>query len=727
MLRLKLSVIPQLMLILTVTFFHAERVTARDGLKGSQWGEWAAGGNSAPTEKQSAVEPSDVKVTSYSMEVEIHPETHLLKLKATLALTAKEAGPASLSFELRDQFMVEKITQADKPLRFSQNDWNVTVEAIKVGQNSPPLIWQYQGTFKPPFESDSMEDVIVYADEIRLTCTSHWYPKPAWACEPSIRPSSRLRVEVPEGFTVVSGAGQEHPPRSHDGRILYQYASPTNGSLSFAAAQYAKTAIPWEDKTLEAYFFPKKAGEKPKLITTKLPQKEEDVLEKLKIAKNILDFYSTKFGPYPWSRFALVQKSNYTAYAYGVQTYVVMNKLTRVHEKTLAHEIAHQWWGNLVDPAGQGERWLTESLAEYSAFLYMEHAHGSKKVVGDRRESLLSWMQNMHPIRKTSFSTPEYDNIIYHIGPHVFHMLRYVVGDEQFSLIMKTFTEKYADRNATVDDFTKVAESIHEKSLAWFFDQWLDRTKNPVFVLESESTQHGDNAFLVKGAVTQHNTDYRMPLDIEIIGKDRKERRRIWVQGSTAPFEHVVPYEPSEVKFAEEMTFWILADFFHSEQERLAASKDRPKPPPVRTRNELFDIIRSKIAVERPYTLGTQIELELEAEQAVRLDCAENPYSYKEILICPMEGILYNYTFYTDRRSRGSGGGRSLTAGYDHRGRSMEARNISVWEIKDDKVHIKFRVETDREKIKQEFQEKYRKKGMSPKEIETRLEELFAQ
>ncbi len=726
MFRLKGGDIPQLMLIFIPTLFHTEAATARvttDRLTGGHRSERPVAGNSAQAHEQATVDSAGATVTSYSMEVEIHPEAHLLKAKATLVLTSKEDGLARLSFELRDQFKVEKVTQADKPLRFSRKDSNITVAGVQVAGNSQPLIWEYEGTFKPPFESDSMEDVIVYADEIRLTYTSHWYPKPVWSSGHAIRPSSRLKVDVPEGFTVVSGAVQEHLPGRRDGRVVYQYASPTNGSLSFAAAPYARTAIPWGDKTLEALFFPKKPGEKPKLIVTKLPHAEKNVLETLEIAKNILDFYCAKFAPYPWSRFALVQKSNHQAYAYGVQSYVVMNKLTRVHEKTLAHEIAHQWWGNLVDPAGEGERWLTESLAEYSAFLYMEHAHGSKKVVGDAREFLLSQMQNMQPIRKTSFDTPDYENIIYHIGPHVFHMLRYVVGDEQFSDIMKTFTQEYANKTATVDDFIKVAESIHKESLGWFFDQWLDRTKNPSFVLESETIKQPDNTFLVKGTIVQHNTDYRMPLEIEIIGKDRKEGHRTWVQGSTTPFEHIVPYEPSEAKFAEEMAFWVLADFFHSEQERLAASKDRPKPTPARTRNELFDIIRSKIAVERAYKLGTEIELELEAEQAARLDCAENPYGYKEILICPMEGVLYNYTFYTDGRS--SGGGMSLTAGYDHRGRSMEARNITVWEIKDDKVHIRFRVETDREKIRQEFRDRYRKKGMSPKEIEAGLEELF--
>ena len=677
------------------------------------------------TNEQAAVDSSNVAVTSYSIDVNIFPQTHLLKVKATLALTSGTDGVAGLSFRLRNQFKVEKIAQSDKPLWFSQNGWNITVEGIQVAQNPPPLVWHYQGTFKPPFKSDSMSDVILYADEIRLTYTSHWYPEPAWSSQLAIKPSSRLSAQVPEGFIVVSGDRQEYPPRRRNSRILYRCASRTHGSLSFAAAQYTKTAIPWQNKTLEAYFFPKKPGQKPKLIVTKLPQEEKDVLEILETARDILDFYSDRFSTYPWSRFALVQKSSRAAYAYGVQTYVVMNKLTYPDEKTFAHEIAHQWWGNLIHPVGQGERWLTESLAEYSAFLYMGHAHASKKVVEDRRESLLSWMQNIHPIRKTSFNTPNYSNIIYHIGPHVFHMLRYIVGDKQFFDIVKAFAEKYAHRDAIVDDFIEVAERVHRKSLHWFFDQWLDRTKNPAFVLQSEITEQADNAFLVKGTITQHNTDYRMPLEIEITGKDKKQSRRIWVQGSKTPFEYFVPYRPSQVRFSEEMTFWILADFFHSEQERLATLAGRPKPPPSRRKEKLFQLIRNKITEQRAYKLGSEIELELEADQAARLDCAENPYGYKEILICPMEGTLYIWTFYTDGTS--SGGGKRLVSGYANRGRSMEVRNITVWEIRDNKAHIKFRAETDKEKIKKAFKKMYEKIGMTPEEIQKRLKQLFPQ
>ncbi|UCE46292.1 MAG: hypothetical protein JSW47_11790, partial [Phycisphaerales bacterium] len=64
---------------------------------------------------------------------------------------------------------------------------------------------------------------------------------------------------------------------------------------------------------------------------------------------------------------------------------------------------------------------------------------------------------------------------------------------------------------------------------------------------------------------------------------------------------------------------------------------------------------------------------------------------------------------------------------FSHRGRSMEVRNIAVWEIKDDKVHIKFRTETDKGKIKRLIEESFKKSGMTPKEIEQRLRQLFPQ
>jgi hypothetical protein len=92
-------------------------------------------------------------------------------------------------------------------------------------------------------------------------------------------------------------------------------------------------------------------------------------------------------------------------------------------------------------------------------------------------------------------------------------------------------------------------------------------------------------------------------------------------------------------------------------------------------------------------------------------------------LICTMEGILYIYTFYNDGTY--SGGGSGIDSGSSQRGRSVAVRDIANWEISDDKVHIKFHTETDKEKIKQMFIEIYKKRGKSVQEIEQLLKQFF--
>ena len=666
---------------------------------------------------------SETALISYDMAVEAFPESHQLSIRAAVGLYSKKVGDAQLIFILQEQFKVEKVTQADKSLQFIRDKEKIIVKGIRLKENSSPLIFHYHGNFKPPFNSDSMANVIIYEDEVRITFTSGWYPEAGWISQLVTKPSSKLSVEVPEGFTVISGDYQKRPACKSGGRIRYEYSSRTHGSLSFIALKCDHLSIPWGQISIEAYYFKKEPQEKPKLIITRIKRGEEDIREILELSRKILDFYSSIFVPYPHSSFSLVQKSNYAAYAYSVQSYVIMNDLS-INERTLAHEIAHQWWGNLIHPVGEGERWLTESLAEYSAFLYMNHFHKCKNIVTDSRDFLLSQMENIPPVRKATFDTLNYENIVYKIGPHIFHSLRYVIGEEQFFEVLRNFSEKYAYKNATVDNFIEVAESVYKSSLDWFFDEWLDNTGNPAFVLESQISRGASSTFLVHGEIIQHNTNYRMPLKIEITGENQREEHLIWVQDKKTPFEFQVPFKAEEVKFTEDMSYWILAGFFNSEQERQAAIKNKPELPALRGIEELHKLIREKITQEYKYNTGTEIEFELEAEQAVRLDCAENPYNYKEILICIMEGALCVWTFYTDGTY--SGGGTSLTSGFSERGRSMSIRNIAAWEIRDNRVHIKFRTETDKKKIKQIFIKKCEKKGQNPDEIEKLLKQFFS-
>ena len=239
--------------------------------------------------------------------------------------------------------------------------------------------------------------------------------------------------------------------------------------------------------------------------------------------------------------------------------------------------------------------------------------------------------------------------------------------------------------------------------------------------METESTLQGDNTFLGTGKIIQHNTDFRMPLEIEITGDERKEKRTIWVEGNQTAFSYRLPYQPLTVKFVEEMPYWILADFFNNEEERLAAAEKRPKPRPSRKKEELISLIRNNIKFEQAYKPGTEIELKLGEREGVRLELAENPSGVEEILICPMEGNLYFVSLYSDGGS--STGGTSLTRGEVTN--YTRAATIARWEVVDEKVHIEFRAEIDREKIKEAIRERYKRRDMAEEEIERRLKLTF--
>ncbi len=664
--------------------------------------------------------PCAPPVVSYHMDVDVHPERHFLKIKATVQLTAQEARIAPVSFDLSGDFKITDVWQGEESLQFRQEANQTTVEGFHWGPESKPLVVEYEGVFTPPYKSDSMENVIVHANEIRVTKTSHWYPElPLYSLDEVVsKPmaSSRLSVLVPEGFWVVSGDEQIAEPQSRHGHIRFEYASDTTGALSFCAARYERATIPWGDKTVEACYFPKQSGGKPEFGVKQIPQNKERVLETLETARNILQFYSNTFGPYPGDRFTLAQKGSYQSYAYGVHGYIVMNAISGFSERTLAHEIAHQWWGNLVCAAGESERILTESLAEYSAFLYMERSYGKQSRVTNSRESLLAQIIDSSPLRKASFNTPNYQGLVYKVAPHIFHMLRYIVGEEDFFSIIRSYVTACKNQYSGMDDFIAIAESVHGKPLDWFFEAWLDRTQGPQYVLDYKIEDLGEDRYAVRGEVVQEKTDYRMPLKIESSGAGAKEVRNLWVEGAETPFEFVLDFEPEDVRFAEEMPFWILAGFFNSREEHRQA----PKRVAQLTLPQRIDWLRASISGERPYELGSETEFVLGPNETFRLACdGENDSGYREFLVFVDidRGQFGEFRFNSEGIHKGSNNkplpkrNGVLSKSGSMSGGPEGTRIIVRYRIKDEKFYIKFRTIIGDEELKLYWEDYWAKKN----------------
>jgi aminopeptidase N len=150
-------------------------------------------------------------------------------------------------------------------------------------------------------------------------------------------------------------------------------------------------------------------------------------------------------------------------------------------EIVIAHELAHQWFGNSVSLAQWKDIWLNEGFATYVSMLWLEHAHGQR--------AMLRQMNDYYTVissQTTGFSAPgnpPQDNLfnggVYLRGAWTLHALRLLVGDKMFSDILQTYYDRFKYNNAATNDFIAVATEISGQNLKDFFDGWLFADKVP--------------------------------------------------------------------------------------------------------------------------------------------------------------------------------------------------------------------------------------------------------
>jgi hypothetical protein len=205
------------------------------------------------------------------------------------------------------------------------------------------------------------------------------------------------------------------------------------------------------------------------------------------------------------------------------------------------HEVAHQWWGNSVGSGSYRDYWIHEGLASYMALLYAESKHGGDKFLTvwlDRfRDDLVIKQPNQEetpdeagplslgPRLRSSKTAGAYERIFYSKGPWVFHMLRMMLRDskapqtsqatdpdERFKQLLRELLETYRHKPLSTDDLQRAVEKVmtpamdleRNRSMEWFFDQWVRSTGIPRYsvTFDARPTAAGDR-FIVRGKLKQ--------------------------------------------------------------------------------------------------------------------------------------------------------------------------------------------------------------------------------
>jgi aminopeptidase N len=241
------------------------------------------------------------------------------------------------------------------------------------------------------------------------------------------------------------------------------------------------------------------------------------------LALKPVSYFSRLIGPYPFPKLANVQsKTVFGGLENAGCIFYSEGSVTGTgrSEGLIAHEVAHQWFGNSVTEADWHHVWLSEGFATYLTTLYWENQQGTARLQSDMRSArdrvLRAGAQNPKPVVDTSVT--DLMRLLsansYQKGAWVLHMLRNRIGDEAFFNGLRLYYSRYRNSNALTSDFMRVMEEVSGTTLDAFFDQWLFKAGQPDLKCDWTYNQTTGNITLT---VTQ-TQDYlfSFPLEIEV-------------------------------------------------------------------------------------------------------------------------------------------------------------------------------------------------------------------
>ena len=427
-----------------------------------------------------------------------------------------------------------------------------------------------------------------------------------WPCNdhPSDKADSLdVWITVPEPLKVGSQGVLEGVLSNGDGTKTYRWKHRypiATYLVSLAIADYVEIS----------YWFRHSPTDSMEVLNYMLPGSNPGSLP---LSVEMLQIFSELFGPYPF----LSEKYGHAQLERGVgaMEHQTMTSTSSTSEWIIAHELAHQWFGDMITLETWPHIWLNEGFATYGEVLYREQKYGAEAYEPAMSFTMLDAREATTPLYvsdTTNLGLLFSGSLVYSKGATVLHMLRHVIGDSLFFAAVKAYASDFGliYGTATTEDFQRVCESLTGRNLEWFFQQWVYGERYPQYIYRWWSTPQGGGHLLAleisQSTGTANPTFFTMPIDIEILGPGMDTTIVVFNDRSTQSFSIAVPSKPTSV--VVDPGYWILKSASGA-KEPLRFELDQNFPNPFNATTTLrFTLgVRSRVLLEVYDVLGRRI------------------------------------------------------------------------------------------------------------------------
>jgi hypothetical protein len=510
-------------------------------------------------------ESAEFEVLDYKMNLNYNPVSSYLSGTSEIHLKCTEVS-TSIVFKLNQTLRVTRIDGTQGSLIYFQerntNNLHVIMSKVPEVNSEITLRFHYQGKIEPDkgraevqkiLNKEKIKTDFFLPPSYLFSNSAQWYPQLL------TRPYAPLQISisVPTDYAAISN-GELKSTEQFQGRTVYTYRCDQpvkyfslligriTSSISF------KSIVP-----MNVFFY--------SLDRVNAHQQAE-------LADRILRFYENYFGSYPYSSLNVVLRPAAEPGGHAPATFVITNRvftfvqgkiakdplyLADFPEFFLAHEIAHQWWGQAVGWKGYRDQWLSEGFAHFAAAEYVRSVKGDEAWLKLSR-IFYSWVEdktNAGPIWLGSrlghlTEDPQaFSALLYNKGAYILLMLKNMMGPDDFTACLKDFFQKYKHTKVGIDDFRTTAQKHFSGDLDPFFEQWLSRWDIPEVKWNYSIRQDKNDAVI--NLRFKQNTSAPYMLKLPVVATDssgKKFQAEVMLDKGSQDFELHVPITPVRVE-----------------------------------------------------------------------------------------------------------------------------------------------------------------------------------